>query len=577
MVEVADNAHDMIIRGGAVYDGLGNPPKQAEVAIRDGKVTAIAPKVEGTAAREIDAAGKWVMPGFLDIHTHYDAEIEVLPGLDESVRHGVTTIVMGNCSLSTALGQEKDLLDIFCRVENLPRPLMESWLKDKVTWRSLSEYYDHLEELPKGPNVSSFLGHSNVRFEVMGMERSLKVHKPEDGELKKMKKHVQDAVDAGYLGLSIDMLPWHRMDGAPFAGISIPSQQARGPEYRALGEVLRSNGAVLQATPNALNRQTVLLLLSLSAGFWKKPLRTTIVAALDVKTNRAIHRLATVGAGVFNTFFNADVRFQALAEPFVMYGDGPVIPFFEELPAGTELVDATPARRKEMMEDPTFRARFRKDWTHGKGKVFHCDLADMEIVSCPEGGMAGKSIARVAKERGEEPLEFFMDMLAKHDLAFRWRSAAANDRPWARKRLLGHKYTLPGFNDSGAHNRNMGFQDGALQMLKQAQEDPGWISMEKAVARLTSVPADFLGIDAGRLEAGKAADCIVVDPARLQDGLGGMVELEDERIGGNMRLVRRSDAVVNQVVIGGKVAWENGEAAPALGKEKFGRLLKRKV
>lgn len=575
MVEETNYSHDLIVRGGTVYDGLGNPPRQADVAIRDGKVTAIAPGAEGRGAREIDATGQWVMPGFLDIHTHYDAEIEVLPGLDESVRHGVTTIVMGNCSLSTALGGEKELLDIFCRVENLPRPLMESWLKDKITWRSLAEYYDHLEELPKGPNVASFLGHSNVRFAVMGMERSLKVHHPDRDELRQMKKHVQDAIDAGYLGLSIDMLPWHRMDGPPYAGISIPSQQARAPEYRALGEVLRANGAVLQATPNALNRKTVALLFSISAGFWKKPLRTTIVAALDVKTNRSIHRLATFGAGVFNTFFNADVRFQALAEPFVMYGDGPVIPFFEELPAGTELVDATPERRKEMMKDPDFRARFAHDWQHGKNKVFHCDLGDMEIVSCPESDTEGKTIAQAAIARGEDPLEFFMDMLAKHDLGLRWRSAAANDRPWARKRLLGHKYTLPGFNDSGAHNRNMGFQDGALQMLKQAQEDPAWIPMEQAIARLTSVPADWLGIDAGRLEPGKAADCVVIDPARLQDGLSDMVEYEDARIGGHMRLVRRSDAVVKQVVIGGKLAWENGAAAPTLGKEKFGRLLKR--
>lgn len=575
MVEVQNAPLDAIIRNGTVYDGTGQKPRQADVAVVDGKVKEIAPKIQGNAAKEIDAQGRWVMPGFLDIHTHYDAEIEAMPGLEESVRHGVTTVVMGNCSLSTAMGSEEDLLGIFCRVENLPRDLMIKWLGGKITWRSLKEYYDHLETIPMGPNVASFLGHSNIRFEVMGMERSLNEHKPTADEIKKMQNHVRDAVDAGYLGMSIDLLPWHRMASAPYTGISIPSQQARAPEYHALASVLREKDAVLQATPNALNRATVLLLFALSAGFLKKPLKTTIVAALDVKTNPMVYKMATVGAGVFNNLFRADLRFQALAEPFTMFGDGPIIPFLEELPAGVDLIDAEAPRRKELLGDPDFRARFRKDWNSTDAKVFHCDLDDMFVVSSPERDMDGKAIAAVARERSEEPLEFFMDMLEKYDTDFRWKSSAANDREGPRKHLLGHKYTLPGFNDSGAHNRNMGFQDGALQMLRQAKEDPDWITIERAVQRLTSEPADWLGLDAGTLAEGKRADISVIDPERLTDGLGAPVEYVDERIG-NMRVVKRSDPVVKQVMIGGKVAYEDGTFSETLGKEKHGQLLRRK-
>src|SRR5690606_26168262 len=129
---------------------------------------------------------------------------------------------------------------------------------------------------------------------------------------------------------------------------------------------------------------------------------------------------------------------------------------------------------------------FRAEWESTREKVFHCNLADMYIVSTPTGEHVGQSFADAAKARGQEPVECFMDMMAEWDTGLRWKSSAANDRAKARKYLLGHQYTLPGFNDSGAHARNMGFQDGGLQMLKQAVEDPGWISPEEAVKRLTS-------------------------------------------------------------------------------------------
>jgi len=575
MIEVQNAPHDVVIRNGKLYDGLGNAPQQADVAMRDGKITAVAPRIEGQAAREIDATGQWVTPGFLDIHTHYDAEIEAMPGLEESVRHGVTTVIMGNCSLCTALGGEEDLLDIFCRVENLPKELLASWLGGKITWRNLAGYYDHLDSLPMGPNVASFLGHSNVRFEVMGLERSLNEHQPTDDEIKKMQKHVNEAVDAGYLGLSIDLLPWHRMANEPHKGISIPSQQARPREYRALANTLRQRGAVLQATPNALQKDTVLLLFSLSMGLWQKPLRTTIVAALDAKTNRKVHKLATWGATLFNTILGANLRFQALAEPFLMFGDGPIIPFFEELPAGSRLITATDVERRTLLRDKTFREDFRKDWLSDDEKLFHCNLDEMSIDACPDDSVVGKTFAQVARERGVDSVECLLDLLAEHDTDLRWHSEAANDRPEARKYLLGHKYTLPGFNDSGAHNRNMAFQDGALQMLRQAVEDPKWITIERAVERLTSAPATWLGLDAGVLQPGKVADITVLDPTQLSSKLGGPVEHNDDRVG-HMRVVKRSDGVVSNVLINGKVAYADSAFAPTLGTEKFGRLLRRK-
>lgn len=567
---------DLLIRNGTVFDGTGSSRVVADIGIRDGRVMAIGSHLDARATREIDATDCWVTPGFLDVHTHYDAELEVLPGLDESVRHGVTTVVIGNCSLSAAVGSSDELLDLFCRVESLPRPLLQKWLSGNITWKTPREYYRHLESIPLGPNVASFLGHSNIRLAAMGTERALSVAKARPAELAAMKAMVKDALDAGFLGLSIDMLPWHRWDGEGHKGTSVPSQQAHRSEYATLADVVRDAGAVLQATPNALKRDTVARIFRLSMSpRGKRPLKTTIVAAMDVKTDRRVYKLAQYGARFVNGLMRADIRFQALAEPFTNYCDGVFGPLFEEFATGVEAISATEEQRRAMFADARYRRRFRADWERDDERVFHKDLGDMWMVAAPDASMVGKSFRDVAKERGVDALEFFMDLMRDHDRAVRWKTAVTNDRPGPRRELLASPYTLPGFNDSGAHNRNMAFQDGALQMLQQMQAHPETMTMERAVHRLTGEAAAWLGLDCGVVREGKVADLNVIDPRKLKDGLSEPIELMDERLDGEMRMVKRSDGVVRNVVIGGKVAFEGGAFAKDYGKSRYGRLLRR--
>jgi N-acyl-D-aspartate/D-glutamate deacylase len=569
---------DVVIRGGQVFDGCGSPAVTADVAIQDGKVQAVGPRLPLKGRREVDAKDCWVMPGMLDIHTHYDAEIEAMPGLEESVRHGVTTVVMGNCSLSTALGTKKDLLDLFCRVESLPRDVLSKWLGDgdKLPWNGVREYYQHLESRPMGPNVATLIGHSNIRAHVMGMERSLKVEKAEPEEIRKMQSIVDEALDEGYLGLSIDMLPWHRLDGEPFRGISVPSQHAPPSEYRQLAHVVRNRDRVLQATPNALTKSTVALLGMLSTGLGRKSLRTTIVAAMDVKTDRKIYRVATLGGKILNLLFNANIRWQTLAEPFLNYCDGVHTPLFEEFSTGVAAISATSEERRKMFADPGYRSEFRREWESKTTRVFHRDLADMWVVSSPIPGQAGKSFAELAEAEGRDPLEYFMDLLAEHDSAIRWKTVVTNDRDAQRQFLFAHDTALPGFNDSGAHARNMAFQDGGLQMLQQVLLNPSVMPLEKAVHKLTGMSADWLGLDTGKVQSGKPADVIVVDPVKLRTGLSEPIEYYDERLHGAMRMVKRSDGVVRQVFIGGRLAFEDAKFVPEFGREKFGRLLRSK-
>ncbi len=571
-----------VIRNGTYFDGTGAKGLPRDVVVKDGLVDGIfesAPTIDG--AQEIDAQGKWVTPGFLDIHTHYDAEIEVMPGLEESIRHGTTTVVMGNCSISAALGKDEDIVDLFCRVENMPAQVLTEWIKDRITWSSLSEYYDHLQTLDMGPNVASFIGHSNIRIAAMGVDRSFKVKKATQEENAKMDSYLHEAMEAGYLGMSIDMLPFHRWGGVfspAYKGSSVPSQQASVSEYRRLANILRKHDRVLQATPNALDKKSGIHLLRMSSGLGRKPLKTTIVAAMDLKSDENIHKLVTFLASMGKKVFNADMRFQALSMPFLNYGEGPITPLFEEFPSMVEVIGATPEERKEAFGDPTFRKWFKRDWNHKTTSVFPRLLKEMTVVKAPNPSIVGSTFQELADQHatGSDGLDYFMDLIYAYDTDLIWKCVAANHRDEVRMRLMAHDCTFPGFNDSGAHNVNMAFHDGALQTLRQSLRYPDIMPVEKAINRLTKLPADWLGLDAGSLEVGRRADVCVLDPNKLESGLT-QEPIEDYHpaLIGSYRYVKRSDGVVNHVLVNGEEVFNDQSGfATDLGKRSYGKLLR---
>jgi len=172
---------DTIIKNGLVFDGTGDMPVMKDIAIAQGEIIAHGQALDTADAKEvIDASGQWVMPGLVDVHTHYDLEIEITPGLPESVRHGTTTVVMSNCSLGLAFGaQRKDrddpIVSCFARVENMPKHVLKK-VADKVYWESSDSYLEHLNTLKLGPNVVPMIPHSMLRIEVMGLKDSVSRH-----------------------------------------------------------------------------------------------------------------------------------------------------------------------------------------------------------------------------------------------------------------------------------------------------------------------------------------------------------------------------------------------------------------
>ena len=165
---------DVIVKNGRWFDGTGAASAVRNLGIRDGRVASVSETSldETGCPRVIDATGQWVIPGMVDIHTHYDVEVLVQPALVESLRHGVTTILLGSCSLSTIHANPSDAGDLFGRVEAIPRPYVVGALDDLKTWTTAGEYVAALETLPLGPNLAAFIGHSDIRAARMGLERS---------------------------------------------------------------------------------------------------------------------------------------------------------------------------------------------------------------------------------------------------------------------------------------------------------------------------------------------------------------------------------------------------------------------
>ncbi|HXG64498.1 MAG TPA: amidohydrolase family protein [Blastocatellia bacterium] len=563
---------DLIVRNGLLFDGLASPPVRCDIGIQGGRVAAISPHISGQARETVDASGLWVAPGFIDIHTHYDIELEIAPGLAESVRHGVTTIVMGNCSLSLAVATPAVLADIFQRVETLSPILIQKWLRQSVSWRTPREYLDHLRQLPKGPNVAALLGHSALRAHVMGLERSLQ-ERATDEELAEMRRIASEALDAGFIGISVDMVPWHMMTGE-FRGRTIPSQHADFREYAMLAGVCRERDAVFQVTPNPQNLLSLLYILRMSLGLARRPLRITVLSALDSVCDRRLWRMFGPLLFVFNKLLGCNIRFQTLTEPFTVYSDGPITPLFEEFPAGVRLNDCdSRAERQALWRTPEFRADFRRQWLNGWRKTFHRDLTVMEIVRCPDPELESKTFAQVARERGRNPVDVFMDLLADYDTDLRWVATGANDRLAPRLALMSHKHILPGFTDAGAHVRNLGYYDGAISLLKQAAAT-GFMTPEKAIARVTGEPARWFRLDTGVLKEGAKADFVLINPAHLDEPISPQVEIADPLLDGATRMVKRGSVrIIAAVYINGQPVVRRGEVTEILGQERLGEVM----
>lgn len=574
---------DVVIRGGLWFDGTGAPGVVRDLGIRDGVVAEVSVEpLEAHGAEVIEAGGRWVMPGFLDIHTHYDAEVLVNPGLGESVRHGVTTVVMGSCSLSTIYSEPEDAADIFSRVEAVPYEHVIAALRDNRTWSDAGSYISALERLPLGPNVSCFVGHSDLRASIMGLGRSVDPDvKATNAEVEEMTRRLEDALDAGMLGLSTMTTKLDKVGGDRFRSRPLPSTHANWREYRKLNKVLRRWHRVLQSAPDARMPANMALFLRESQGLFRDRLRTSLLVAADPKSVPGGH-LAGRMIAAHNRFLRSDIRLQHLPVPFELYSDGIDLPVFEELGAGRAALHLRDElERNELMADEGYRRRFRKQYDRKlMPGLWHKDLYDAEIVECPDRSVVGRSFGEVADERGIHPVDSFLDLIVEHGGGnVRWRTTVANHRPENLDRMASDPGVQIGFSDAGAHLRNMAFYNIALRLLRRVRDaeraGAPLMPTEVAVHRLTGELGDWFGLDAGHLRLGDRADIVIVNPEGLDHRLSAYHEAPVEAFGGLSRMVRRNDAAVEATCVAGQVVFRNGQFRDDYGRtRRTGQFLK---
>jgi N-acyl-D-aspartate/D-glutamate deacylase len=510
----------------------------------------------------------------VDAHTHYDAEVLVAPGLEESVRHGVTTVFMGSCSLSTIHSSAIDCADLFTRVEALPRDQVLGALEARKTWTSAKDYIGYLESLPLGPHVAAFLGHSDLRASVMGLGRSTDpAARPEPGEIRRMQEHLEEGLDAGLLGLSGMLGTIDKLDGERYRSRPLPSTFARGPELRALYGVLRRRQRVLQSAPDFTRPWTSLSFFAAAiGGLLRKPMKISLLTAADAKAMRLVTWLVVTVTGIFNRLFGAHLRWQHLPVPFQIFADGIDQVVFEEFGAGRAALHLRDEQeRNRLFQNEGYRQSFRRACADRLApKLWNRNFHEVDILACPDASVVGLTVGHVAARRGVHPVDAFLDLVVEHGAALRWTTTIANDRPAVLDWLSAHPSAHIGFADAGAHLRNMAFYNAPIRLLRRVREAASrgtpFMTVERAVHRVTGELADWFGVDAGTLRLGGRADVAIIDPAGLDASIDGMYEAPVPEFAGLVRMVNRSDDAVVATLISGQVVFERGAFAPGYGR-----------
>jgi len=555
-------SHDIVIGQGTVVDGTGAPARRADVAIAAGRIVALGENL-GPAKRRIDAEGLVVAPGFIDPHTHYDAQICWDGATTPSSWHGVTSVVMGNCGVGIAPcrpeAREVAMRDLV-NVEAIPFEVLQAGIT--WDWETFPQYLDAAAKRKPALNLAFLAPLTPLRHYVMGeasMERAASGE-----ETAQIAGLLGEALDAGAFGFSSTLLNQHM----GYGGRPLACRNASRAELKACCNALRSRGK--GAIEIAMTRQIGVLedpeleLLEFMLAESGRPV--TFIALFDRddlpeavrETLRKARPMIARGARPQTSPLPLTREF-SMRSPF-SFG---AFPSFKRV-----FEDKSKAAQAAVYRDPAFRAQFRRDLERPMTSSNWARITVHEVKNPALKGLEGRTVAEIAAERGEDCVDAFLDISLEDDLENEFTMQSFNTRVDRMAELLNDRSILIGLGDGGAHLDMLCDAGYPTYVLGTWVRERKVLSLEEAVRRMTSDPADLFGIrDRGRIAPGLAADLVLFDPRTV--GSAGRPERRYDLPGGAKRMVMRS-AGVELTLVNGVPTWEAG----ALSGAAAGRVLR---
>ena len=528
---------DLVIRGGKVIDGTGAPARSADVGVEGDRIVAVgdpgALSTNGAEVVELD--GLVLAPGFIDIHTHYDAQVTWDGDLTPSCWHGVTSVVMGNCGFSIAPTRPEDRGVIARTLENVEGMSVEA-LTEGIDWsfETFPEYLDALDRTSKRLNVAAMIGHTALRIYVLGDDATERAATPE--EVERMRDIVGEAIDAGAIGFASSKSPTHSGD----AGKPVPSRFAELDEIMRIASVMgEKNRGTFQATIGPGFYVKEMAALSEAIG---RPVTWTALLTLSEAPGHAketLDKQAALGGEVWPQIACRPLVFQiTLEDPFP----------FAMAKGFDEILAAPRAARADIYADPAWRDRVRPELDKVWGHTWVKDWVDES--ERHKELLHGPSIAEIAAQRGQHPMDAMIDLALEEDLKTRYAIVLANDGKEEIGELLNDNRAVIGLSDAGAHASQICDACFSTHLLGHWVRELGACSLEQAVHRLTAHAAHVFRIaDRGVVRPGAYADLCAFDPDTV--GVAGMERVFDFPAGAD-RLLARSNGIEH--------VWVNGQA-----------------
>jgi len=560
---------DLVIRGGTVVDGTGAPARRADVGIRDGRVVSVTPaganlgaeSADESARKSLDADGLVVAPGFVDLHTHYDAQLLWDPSASPSCWHGVTTVLGGNCgfTLAPAGPDHADYLArMMSRVEGIPLPALQQGVP--WSWRTFADYLDLVEQGGTSVNAGFLTGHSALRRAVLGDAMR---ETATDAQVAAMAELLHDALAAGALGFSSSQAPTHN-DGE---GNPVPSRFATRDEMLALATAVRDHPGtqlelILAGCINGFTPDEVDLMADLSLAA-DRPLNWNVLGVSA--TGNHEHQLAAS-----TTAAERGARVVALTIPMGMQIRLSFLSGFtlDGLPGWREVLGLPVPERLRALADPEVRARLEAGARSPEAGMLSA-LAQwhrftlVETFSPETAPLTGRRVGDIAREQGKEPFDALLDVVIADGLrtGLRPDMPPEDDATWqARARVWRDPNAVVGASDAGAHLDMFCMAGYSTFMVGPAVRDHGLLSLEESVRLLTDVPARLYGLTGrGRIEPGAHADLILFDPDTVAPGRERTL---DDLPGGASRIVVEAEGVPH-VLVGGTAIIRDGRETGA--------------